>query len=60
MAEHEGEGTRAERVIEIERELLEMYRDPELREKPKLLEERGGAWYSEAGRCSWIAPPEPR
>jgi 6-phospho-beta-glucosidase len=48
VAEHEGEGTRAERVIEIERELLEMYRDPELREKPKLLEERGGAWYSEA------------
>ena len=48
VAEHETEGTRAERVIEIERELLEMYRDPELREKPKLLEERGGAWYSEA------------
>jgi 6-phospho-beta-glucosidase len=34
--------------MEIEQELLEMYRDPELREKPKLLEERGGAWYSEA------------
>jgi 6-phospho-beta-glucosidase len=48
VADHVGEGTRAERVIEIERELLEMYRDPELREKPKLLEERGGAWYSEA------------
>ena len=33
---------------EIERELLELYRDPELTEKPALLEQRGGAYYSEA------------
>jgi 6-phospho-beta-glucosidase len=39
---------RAARVAEIERELLEMYRDPSLREKPALLEQRGGAFYSEA------------
>ena len=35
-------------MAEIERELLELYRDPELAEKPKLLEQRGGAFYSEA------------
>jgi 6-phospho-beta-glucosidase len=39
---------RAARVAEIERELLEMYRDPSLTEKPALLEQRGGAFYSEA------------
>ena len=39
---------RAQEVMEIERGLLELYRDPELREKPKLLERRGGAYYSEA------------
>ena len=33
---------------EIERELLELYRDPALTEKPALLEQRGGAFYSEA------------
>ena len=32
----------------IEERLLEMYRDPALTEKPKLLEKRGGAFYSEA------------
>jgi 6-phospho-beta-glucosidase len=39
---------RAAVVAEIERELLDMYRDPELAEKPALLERRGGAFYSEA------------
>jgi 6-phospho-beta-glucosidase len=39
---------RAATVAEIERELLEMYRDPSLDVKPKLLEQRGGAFYSEA------------
>jgi len=39
---------RAQTVAEIERELLELYRDPELVEKPALLEHRGGAFYSEA------------
>ena len=34
--------------MDIEAELLEMYRDTALAEKPKLLEERGGAFYSEA------------
>ena len=39
---------RARTVAEIERQLLEMYRDPALAEKPALLEQRGGAFYSEA------------
>ena len=39
---------RAATVAEIERELLELYRDPTLVEKPALLEQRGGAFYSEA------------
>ena len=40
--------TRAQEVIDIERELLTMYRDPSLAEKPELLARRGGAHYSEA------------
>jgi 6-phospho-beta-glucosidase len=49
LAEQLGGTTpRAAVVAEIERELLEMYRDPSLNEKPALLEQRGGAFYSEA------------
>ncbi len=32
--------------MEIESRLLEMYRDPTLNEKPALLADRGGAYYS--------------
>src|SRR2546421_5318176 len=39
---------RAAEVAEIERELLDLYRDPALTTKPALLERRGGAYYSEA------------
>jgi 6-phospho-beta-glucosidase len=39
---------RAQTVAEIERGLLELYRDPALDTKPALLEQRGGAFYSEA------------
>jgi 6-phospho-beta-glucosidase len=39
---------RAQTVAEIERKLLQLYRDPALVEKPALLEQRGGAFYSEA------------
>ncbi len=47
--QREGDGAiRAREVMEIERSLLEMYRDPGLAEKPALLEQRGGAYYSEA------------
>jgi 6-phospho-beta-glucosidase len=48
LAEQLGEKPRAAQVMEIERALLEMYRDPQLTEKPALLEQRGGAFYSEA------------
>jgi 6-phospho-beta-glucosidase len=43
-----GATTRGQRVAEIEATLLDMYRDPTLTEKPALLGERGGAYYSEA------------
>jgi 6-phospho-beta-glucosidase len=39
---------RAATVADIERQLLELYRDPAVDEKPPLLEQRGGAFYSEA------------
>ncbi|MDP9296204.1 MAG: 6-phospho-beta-glucosidase [Actinomycetota bacterium] len=39
---------RAREVMEIEAGLLKLYEDPELDSKPKLLEERGGAFYSDA------------
>ncbi|WP_409343806.1 6-phospho-beta-glucosidase [Paenibacillus sp. MBLB4367] len=42
------EGTRAEVVKRVEDELFELYKDPNLSEKPKQLEKRGGAYYSEA------------
>jgi 6-phospho-beta-glucosidase len=40
--------SRAQEVAEIERQLLEIYADPAVDEKPTLLEQRGGAYYSEA------------
>ncbi|MER5492177.1 6-phospho-beta-glucosidase [Streptomyces sp. LE64] len=40
--------SRAAEVAAMERELLEMYGDPALDEKPALLAKRGGAFYSEA------------
>ena len=43
-----GAKTRGQRVAEIEAVLLDMYRDVTLVEKPALLGERGGAYYSEA------------
>jgi 6-phospho-beta-glucosidase len=39
---------RATTVAHIEEQLLDLYRDPALAEKPALLEQRGGAFYSEA------------
>ncbi len=44
----EAEKTRGEECKVIEQELLEMYKDVNLQEKPKLLEQRGGAYYSTA------------
>jgi 6-phospho-beta-glucosidase len=48
LAEQRGGYRRAEEVMELERRLLEMYADPHLDTKPALLNDRGGAFYSEA------------
>ena len=49
----EGKKTRAEVCMEIEEQLLKMYRDEELCVKPALLDKRGGHKYSLAA-CSLI------
>jgi 6-phospho-beta-glucosidase len=48
VAELRESESRAARVAEIEQQLLDMYADPALDEKPELLAQRGGAFYSEA------------
>lgn len=48
MAEQLGGHHRAEEVMDLEERLLAMYADPALDTKPALLNDRGGAWYSEA------------
>lgn len=47
-------GTRAEVVQQVERELFELYKDPDLSIKPPQLEKRGGAYYSDAA-CNLIS-----
>ncbi len=47
-AQRQAAQTRAERAWEVEKELLELYENPALAEKPPLLAERGGAHYSTA------------
>ncbi|EGA67816.1 6-phospho-beta-glucosidase [Vibrio sinaloensis DSM 21326] len=44
----EKQGTRAEQVMQTEAELFELYQQPSLDHKPVQLEERGGAYYSDA------------
>lgn len=46
-------GTRAEVVKQLEQDLFELYKDPDLNIKPPQLEKRGGAYYSDAA-CSLI------
>ncbi|HCE2428861.1 TPA: 6-phospho-beta-glucosidase [Vibrio parahaemolyticus] len=48
IEEANGEGTRGEVVKAMEKRLFDIYRNPELNEKPKELEKRGGQYYSEA------------
>ncbi len=48
VTEQRSEPSRAEQVSAIERELLDLYADPTLDTKPDLLQQRGGAFYSEA------------
>lgn len=45
---------RAEFVSKVEHELFELYKDPQLSQKPKQLESRGGAHYSDAA-CNLIS-----
>lgn len=40
--------TRAQQLMEVDKQLLKDYSDPNLNTKPAGLEQRGGAWYSEA------------
>ena len=40
-------GTRAEQVMKVEKELFELYADPQLDSKPEQLSFRGGSYYSE-------------
>ena len=54
LEEYATVGTRAEQVKVLEAELFELYKDPALNYKPKQLEERGGAYYSDAA-CETIA-----
>lgn len=44
----QNEGTRAEQVMLTEKDLFKLYQDPNLADKPKELEQRGGAYYSDA------------
>lgn len=46
--------TRAEEVIETERKLFNIYKDPNLNTKPIELEKRGGAYYSDVA-CNLIS-----
>lgn len=47
LEEQSKKETRAVEVMGIEKELFKIYQDHNLDEKPKVLEERGGAYYSE-------------
>jgi len=48
LAEQLREPSRAEAVLALEKELLELYADPAENQKPAALERRGGAFYSDA------------
>ena len=55
LREYNGEGTRAQQVKEVEDQLFELYKDPELAEMPELLSKRGGAHYSDVATESIAA-----
>jgi 6-phospho-beta-glucosidase len=62
VSELQGRPTRAQEVAELERELLALYADPGVTEKPALLAQRGGAYYSEAAvtlAASLMSPESP-
>ena len=54
--------TRADQVAKLEQELLALYADPSLDTKPEILNQRGGAFYSEAAvelMAALLAPASP-
>lgn len=53
IEDYKNNGTRGEVVKKVEEELFELYKDPNLNEKPTQLELRGGAYYSDAA-CELI------
>ena len=53
LEQYEKHELRAELVKGVEEELFRLYQDSSLCEKPKLLEKRGGAYYSDAA-CNLI------
>lgn len=53
LKDFEESGIRAVVVQKLEEELFELYKDENLREKPKQLEKRGGAYYSDVA-CNLI------
>jgi 6-phospho-beta-glucosidase len=54
LEEYAKNETRAEKVKKVEAELFELYKDPNLKEKPEQLTKRGGTYYSDAA-CELIA-----
>ena len=48
MGEYYKGGARAQVVQKVEKQLFDLYKDPNLNVKPKELEQRGGAYYSDA------------
>ena len=53
LESYKNEGTRGEVVKRVEEELFELYKNPDLKDKPTQLEKRGGAYYSDAA-CELI------
>lgn len=53
LIDYEKGTVRGEVVKQVEKELFELYKNEELKEKPKQLEKRGGAHYSDAA-CNLI------
>lgn len=54
LEEFEKDGTRAEKMLEVEKALFELYRSPDLDHKPEELSKRGGAYYSDTA-CECIS-----
>ena len=54
IQEFAGRQTRAEQMLKVEEQLIELYRDPGLDTMPELLKKRGGAYYSDTA-CECIS-----